>query len=233
MFRVHDGRKKRKSMVAKYAAKDPFVGVLIAAADFEWTCRRAIQAMGKGSTITIRYELFEQQAFGIKLSKGWERQVKQKSKGVSKFEDIFSIWAKENCLSYVIWADIEFAMMWRNKLIHGIANDISDVEGAKCVNILECACDILVRYVAEFDADIYRYVGRGGMLSAEAEVARKERREKERKVNDSRIRMEDECIICGIRIKKDRVKTDLKISGKSFERAALQLNRMYGIKLIV
>lgn len=233
MFRVHDGRKRRKSMVAKYAAKDPFVGVLIAAADFEWTCRRAILAMGQGSTMGIRYELFDQQAFGIKLSKGWERQVKQKSKGVSKFEDIFSVWAKENCLSYVIWADIEFAMMWRNKLIHGIANDISDVEGAKCVNILECACDILVRYVAEFDVDIYRYVGRGGMLSAEAEVARKERREKERKVNDSRIRLKDECIICGIRIKKDRVKTDLKISGKSFERATLQLNRMYGIKLIV
>lgn len=233
MFRVHDGRKKRKSMVAKYAAKDPFVGVLIAAADFEWTCRRAILAMGQGSTMGIRYELFDQQAFGIKLSKGWERQVKQKSKGVSKFEDIFSVWAKENCLSYVIWADIEFAMMWRNKLIHGIANDISDVEGAKCVNILECACDILVRYVAEFDVDIYRYVGRGGMLSAEAEVARKERREKERKVNDSRIRLKDECIICGIRIKKDRVKTDLKISGRSFERATLQLNRMYGIKLIV
>ena len=233
MFRVHDGRKKRKSMVAKYAAKDPFVGVLIAAADFEWTCRRAILAMGQGSTMGIRYELFDQQAFGIKLSKGWERQVKQKSKGVSKFEDIFSVWAKENCLSYVIWADIEFAMMWRNKLIHGIANDISDVEGANCVNILECACDILVRYVAEFDVDIYRYVGRGGMLRAEAEVARKERREKERKVNDSRIRLKDECIICGIRIKKDRVKTDLKISGKSFERATLQLNRMYGIKLIV
>lgn len=32
MFRVYDGRKKCKSMVAKYAARDPFVGVLIAAA---------------------------------------------------------------------------------------------------------------------------------------------------------------------------------------------------------
>lgn len=233
MFRVHDGRKKRKSMVAKYAAKDPFVGVLIAAADFEWTCRRAILAMGQGSTMGIRYELFDQQAFGIKLSKGWERQVKQKSKGVSKFEDIFSVWAKENCLSYVIWPDIEFAMMWRNKLIHGIANDISDVEGARCVNILECACDILVQYVADFGVDIYKYVGRGGELSEEAEEVKKESQENARRVNDARCRKKDECVVSGVRIKRESVKSVLKISGKAFEQATLQLNRKFGIKVLV
>lgn len=233
MFRVHDGRKKRKSMVAKYAAKDPFVGVLIAAADFEWTCRRAILAMGKGSTVGIRQELFKRREFGLELNRGWEQQVRQKSKGVSKFNDIFSVWAKSHCDVYVIWPDIEYAMMWRNKLIHGIANDIGDAEGAKCVNILECASDILVRYLAEFDIDIYKYVGRGGVLSTEAEGAKKQCQEKERKVNDARCRMKDECIICGVRIKKDKVKANLKISGKALERAMIQLGREFGIKLLV
>ena len=233
MFRVYDGRKKRKSMVAKYAARDPFVGVLIAAADFEWTCRRAIQAMGKGSTVGIRQELFKHREFGLELNRGWEQQVRQKSKGVTKFYDIFTVWAKTHCDVYVIWSDIEYAMMWRNRLIHGIANDIGDAEGAKCVNILECACDILVQYLAEFGIDIYTYVGRGGMLSTEAEVAKDQGQERARKLNDARCRMKDECIICGIRIKKDKVKADLKISGREFERAMLQLSRGFGIKLLV
>lgn len=111
MFRVYDGRKKRKSMVAKYAARDPFVGVLIAAADFEWTCRRAIQAMGKGSTVGIRQELFKHREFGLELNRGWEQQVRQKSKGVTKFYDSFTVWAKTHCDVYVIWPDIEYGVL--------------------------------------------------------------------------------------------------------------------------
>ena len=137
MFLVHDGRRKRKESVLRFAAEDVCVGVLLAAADFEWTCRRAIQAMGYGPTEGIRIELFECGDFGIRVKKGWENQVRQKSKGILKFEDIFSIWAKQNCASYVIWADIEHAMMWRNKLIHGVEGSISTAEGYCCVNILE------------------------------------------------------------------------------------------------
>jgi len=233
MFRVHDGRKKRKSMVTKYAAKDPYVGVLLAAADFEWTCRRAIQAMGTGSTKGIRYELFEQQAFGLRLNKGWEKQVKQKSKGITKFEDIFSVWAKKNCLAYVIWADIEYAMMWRNKLIHGIESDIGDSDGRKCVNILECACDILDQYLTHLNVNIYAYVGRGGNLSSLAKKVKKER--DEWKISNMRARRtaKDEREISGVRMLRTSIQGELGISAKKLELAATQISRKFGIHLLV
>lgn len=229
MFRVRDGRKKRKSMVVKYAAKDPFVGVLVAAADFEWTCRRAILAMGEGSTLGIRYELFEQWAFGLKLNKGWEGLVRQKSKGIAKFEDIFSSWAKKNSVAYVLWADIEYAMGWRNKLIHGIEGSIGEAEGRKCVNILECACDILLQYVNSHNANVYSYIGRRGELSSRA-IRKKqdcERRENENK--EARRIGADECEVGGVRIKRTKVQAELGISAKKLDEVSLWINRNLGI----
>ena len=233
MFLVHEGRRKRKESVLRFAAKDVFVGVLLAAADFEWTCRRAIQAMGCGPTEGIRIELFECGNYGIKLKNGWERQVRQKAKGISRFEDIFSVWAKQNCDAYVIWADIEHAMMWRNKLIHGVEGSISPVEGCRCVNILECACDILVRYIAKFNIDIYAYVGRRGQLSNVAKQGKLKAQQKEKERQESRIASKDECVIGGVRIKRNIIKAELNLSAKALERVSLQLKRKFGIGLLV
>lgn len=233
MFRVHDGRKKRKSIVTKYAAKDPFVGVLLAAADFEWTCRRAILAMGKGSTVGIRCELFEQKAFGLKLNKGWEKQVKQKSKWITKFEDIFSVWAREHCLAYVIWADIEYAMMWRHKLIHGAESDIGDADGYKCVNIFECACDILCKYLSCHNVDIYSYVGRGGSLSDLAKTIKNDRENWARANINARKCEKDEQEICGVRILKASIQSEVGMSAEKLELASLQIGRKFGIRLLV
>lgn len=233
MFRVKDGRDKRKKNVARLAVNEPFVGVLAAAADFEWTCRRAILAMGKGPTKGIKFELFEQQAFGLKLNKGWERQVKQKSKGIVRFEDVFSVWAKKNCSAFVIWADIEYAMMWRNKLIHGIENDIGEADGRKCVNILECACDILVRYLSSLGVDIYSYIGRRGKLSAEAETVRKKRERWEIENKDARCPVKDEQVICGVRISRKAIQSELGISAKKLESVSQRISRKFGIQLLV
>lgn len=233
MFLVHDGRRKRKEAVLRFAAEDVFVGVLLAAADFEWTCRRAIQAMGYGPTEGIRIELFECGDCGIRVKKGWEKQVRQKSKGILKFEDIFSIWAKQNCASYVIWADIEHAMMWRNKLIHGVEGSIGQAEGYRCVNILECACDILVQYIAQFNVDIYAYVGRRGKLSNKATLGKSKMQQAEQTRQTSRRASKDECVISGVRIKRNIIKAELKLSAKALEHVSLQLKRKFGIGLLV
>lgn len=147
MFLVSDGRKNRKAQVRRLAAQDIAVGVLVAAADFEWTCRRGILAMGNDPTLAIKLELFAGQKFGVKLKSGWEKLVRSKLKGIEKFEEIFDRWAKEKMDKYVRWADIEYAMQNRNKLIHGIVGGIGLAEGRQCVNILECANDILCEYL--------------------------------------------------------------------------------------
>lgn len=159
-FKVSDGRNKRRQIINRYLALDPTVGVLLAAADFEWTSRRSILALGAAPTMEIKSELFEHKEYGLRLKKGWEQQVRQKSKGIEKFEDIFDKWARHSQLRYVLWADIEYAMSWRNKLIHGIEGGIGDAAAIQCVNILECANDILESYLSTRNLSAYQVIRR-------------------------------------------------------------------------
>lgn len=54
MFHVNDSISERQAQIRSLA---PRVGIFLAAADFEWTLRRAILALGQCPTTSIRKEL--------------------------------------------------------------------------------------------------------------------------------------------------------------------------------
>ena len=239
MFRVKDGRDKRKCMIARYAVLEPYIGVLVAAADFEWTCRRSILALSKDPTAEIKEELFQKQRWGLKLAKAWEQKICQTKCSKIKFHEIFDVWAKENMSSYVLWADIEYAMMWRNRLIHGVENDIGESEGYDCVNILECANDILDAFVKEKGGDIYSMLRRGGEWNDEVKRMKAERINREKKkVNDGddivskRSRRKDEIIVRGVRILKKHIRDEFNVNSSAVESIMMKIGRKYGVKLI-
>ena len=76
MFTLCNKRDKRRKTIAGYAEIDIQLGVLLAAVDFEWTCRRAILALSKNPTVTIRQKFStDYRSFGG-LKIGWEKQIK-------------------------------------------------------------------------------------------------------------------------------------------------------------
>ena len=236
-FKVSDGRKKRKHMISRYVAQDPTVGVLLAAADFEWTCRRSILAMGFAPTKEIKSELFEHREYGLQLKKGWEQQVRQKGKGIEKFEDIFDKWARQSQSRYVLWADVEYAMSWRNKLIHGIEGGIGDANGAQCVNILECANDILEAYLQFHKLSAFQMIRRvKGDWSVSAKAAY-EKRQKEAKdnarkgkdVGSRRAKSKDEVIIDGVRMLKAKLKEQFGVSASKCANVVKEMKVCFGM----
>lgn len=56
MFLVSDTRAKRNRLITILLKISPAVAVIIAAADFEWTCRRCILACGKSPTKEIKLD---------------------------------------------------------------------------------------------------------------------------------------------------------------------------------
>lgn len=57
MFKVSETLEKRHTRFRRYLKSDPGVVVIIAAAEFEWTVRRGIIAMGSSPNATIRRTL--------------------------------------------------------------------------------------------------------------------------------------------------------------------------------
>lgn len=72
MFLVNDTLESRQEMIASYGS---FVGVILASVDFEWTVRRAILALGSGTTKEIRNGTL-QRCFGLdSYVKAWRKEV--------------------------------------------------------------------------------------------------------------------------------------------------------------
>jgi hypothetical protein len=149
MFTLFDKRDKRRKTIAGYAEIDIQLGVLLAAVDFEWTCRRAILALSKNPTVTIRQKFStDYRSFGG-LKIGWENEVDDKK----SLDSVFSGTA-------ISWSQIDDAMEIRNEIVHGSGDKTSLKEGRYAVYVLETACDILVEYVKVADKDLFKRISR-------------------------------------------------------------------------
>ena len=211
MFLVSDGRDKRKQTIARHAAEDLAVGVILAAIDFEWTCRRCILALGYEPTMQMKEEFGDQKWFGRKLEVAWQEKVqKGKRKSICGLPEVFDKWAKENCECYVAWQDVMHAFDIRNKIVHGATGTVSVQDGRTCINVFEVACDVLCDYVVKvgrLDSHsifkrIVRYKGTGDAI----EVAKSSiRKQKEREFAGA---SSDEILVEGVRVrvaKMDRI----------------------------
>lgn len=63
MFLVEDTRNGRSDKIRSLIDGDLSLAALAAVADFEWTFRRCILALGKSPTMTIRMEILEKATF--------------------------------------------------------------------------------------------------------------------------------------------------------------------------
>lgn len=109
MFFINDTRNIRNKMIKSLFAISPAVGVIIAAADFEWTCRRCILALGSSPTNKIKLD----------------KKLLYKCSGLKKYRQI---WDKEvkirtSCELDDFIKDINFfentAYKLRHHLVHG------------------------------------------------------------------------------------------------------------------
>ena len=76
MFLVSDTIVKRHAKIRSFIKKDPAIAVILAAADFEWTVRRAILALGRSPTKHIREKVLANCTGLEKYKNAWKEEVK-------------------------------------------------------------------------------------------------------------------------------------------------------------
>lgn len=152
MFDLSDKRSKRRKTILGYAQMDAQHGVLLAAMDFEWTCRRAILALSKTPTVIIYdkfingYEAFDG------LLKAWKEEVLTSLDGAANLPDLLN--------KKIAWSWVSDAMMCRNIIVHGTETRVSDKECRWAVFVLEKACDVIASYVTECGKDLFVRISR-------------------------------------------------------------------------
>ena len=143
MFDLSDTRSKRRRIIFGEAQIDAQQGAVLAAMDFEWTCRRAILALSKKPTVVL-YEKFitDYPAFGG-LENAWNAEVRPALKDSITLPDLVG--------RKVQWSSVRDAMQCRNAIVHGTDSRVSDWECRWAVCVLEDACDVVAAFVKELN----------------------------------------------------------------------------------
>lgn len=132
MFRVHDAISHRHTYVRGYFGReDAAVAILLAAADFERTIRRAILALGSSPTAELKARLFQDRFNGLDAFKeGWRREVKP------NYESDLAVVVKG-------WDAFRKAYGHRHRLIHGATGKFTpEFAGEIAGRILRASLDV-------------------------------------------------------------------------------------------
>jgi len=172
MFDLSDNREKRRCVIAGYAEVDIQLGVILAAVDFEWTCRRAILALSKTPTVILREKFASDYAAFCGLCEGWKCELSDHP----SLDDIFRT-------ARVSWSQISDAMDVRNAIVHGSGDQVNRRNGRFAIYILETACDVLSEYVIKNKKNILDRISRPrkkGIIAIETKVRKKSKLRDER-----------------------------------------------------
>ena len=152
MFDLNDTRVKRRKVIFGEAQIDARHGVVLAAMDFEWTCRRAILALSKKPTVVL-YEKFIGDYPAFKgLAKAWDSEVVPTVNGARPLPALLG--------DKVSWQCVDDAMQCRNAVVHGTENRVADKECRWAVCILEDACDVVAQFAEENNGKIFEPINR-------------------------------------------------------------------------
>ena len=144
MFDLNDKRHKRRKTIMGYAQMDASHGMILAAMDFEWTCRRAILALSNRPTVVL-YEKFIEDYSAFKgLAKAWREEVMKNIEGAITLPELVS--------RKIHWSLVCAAMQCRNMIIHGTESRVTDQECRWAVCVLEDACDVVASFVEEHNS---------------------------------------------------------------------------------
>jgi len=141
MFTYKETIEARRAKIESFLTKEhSAVAVIMAAANFEWTLRRAILALGMKPTVALRKEI-------------------EKTSGIEGYRDQ---WKKElvagvKGLPAVIpgWADLKESYKLRHELVHGNKGTTGLGYARKRVEAFLSASETLNQYVIAKGAVIY------------------------------------------------------------------------------
>jgi hypothetical protein len=143
MFLVSDTLESRQAKIRQFLTDEPAIAVLLAAADFEWTIRRAILLLGEDPNLDIR-ETDLHKASGLwKYKKAWEDQVTPQHN--KPLQDVVPDW------QYLEGQ----AMPLRHKLIHGEQGTTSGEYAKERVDAILAATRSIVEFVEESGKNVF------------------------------------------------------------------------------
>ncbi len=143
MFLVQDTRKERTTKIQALASEDLGVAVIIASADFEWTCRRCILALGTSPTKSIREATLHKCTGLDKYKDAWKKEVFPRF-GV-KLPELITDWAYFKKSAFVL----------RHKLVHGVSGTTGLSYGTNALNSILAASVALTAFAETKNCTIY------------------------------------------------------------------------------
>ena len=152
MFDLNDTRIKRKKVIFGEAQIDAQHGVLLAAVDFEWTCRRAILALSKKPTVELYEKYIGDYSAFQGLARAWDSEVVSVVEGAPSLPALLG--------DKVSWQCVKDAMQCRNAVVHGTENRVSDMECRWAVCILEDECDVVAQFAEGHNGKIFKPINR-------------------------------------------------------------------------
>lgn len=149
MFLVNDTKEERRKKITRFLdSGETVIAVLLAAANFEWTVRRTIIALGKSPTARYREEKgLLSGCHGLKAYKEvWKSDVSPRTgKGLAQ---VICKWQYLKEQAYPL----------RNKLIHGDTGTVTPDYAKPRVEAMLAASEDLIEYGLDHDGDVFQRI---------------------------------------------------------------------------
>jgi hypothetical protein len=144
MFFVNDTVAERQKKILAFVETEPVIAVLLGAADFEWTVRRAIIALGESPNVEIREHL-EKKCHGLTAyRKAWSREVQPSH--LHPLDEVIPNW------NYFF----EKAYPLRHKLIHGAIGTVGTDYANERLKAMLNASRAIVDFAEHRGCDLYQ-----------------------------------------------------------------------------
>jgi hypothetical protein len=145
MFLVSDTLESRHKRIRSFLDRESVIAILLAAADFEWTVRRAILALGRSPTKCIRENVLAN-SWGIEAYKScWKQEVEPRF--------------HKRLAELVSDSDWQFfksdAYPLRDRLIHGIRGTVGGPYARKRVEAILGISKALVEFADDHCEPVY------------------------------------------------------------------------------
>ena len=143
MFLVRDTIQSRHEKIRLFLDKEPVIAVLLAAADFEWTVRRAILTCGSSPIKELREGALQKCSGLTRYAECWKNQVTPRFN--KELKNIIHDW-EFFC---------EDAFQLRHNLIHGVQGTTGARYARMRVESMIAASKAITKFAAKNGAQIY------------------------------------------------------------------------------
>jgi len=143
VFLINDTRAQREEKIRSFLEEDPAVAIILAAADFEWTVRRAILALGRSPTKNIRLGVLAK-CHGLEHYKdAWKQEVTPRM-GIG-LAQLIPEWQFFKEKAYDL----------RHKIIHGAASRVTVRFATPRLDAILAASAAVIRCADEHNEPLY------------------------------------------------------------------------------